>query len=104
MLVIRIVQVFDGFALIPFALVLCYSTKVVQEGRVCPLASCNGLQHPQLEENRILLRRIGGPFEVLHNRYFTLANYMTTIRRFTCDDLFTFNSVNLDYFTETVRL
>ena len=29
---------------------------------------------------------------------------MTTLRRFTCDDLFTFNSVNLDYFTETVSL
>lgn len=27
---------------------------------------------------------------------------MTTIRRFTCDDFFNFNSVNLDYFTETV--
>ena len=27
---------------------------------------------------------------------------MTTIRRFTCDDLFSFNNVNLDYFTETV--
>ena len=26
-----------------------------------------------------------------------------TTRRFTCDDLFTFNNVNLDYFTETVR-
>ena len=24
------------------------------------------------------------------------------MRRFTCDDLFTFNNVNLDYFTETV--
>ena len=29
---------------------------------------------------------------------------MRTIRRFTCDDLFTFNAVNLDYFTETVSL
>ena len=29
---------------------------------------------------------------------------MTTLRRFTCDDLFTFNNVNLDYFTETVCL
>ncbi len=28
---------------------------------------------------------------------------MTTLRRFTCDDLFTFNPVNLDFFTETVR-
>ncbi len=28
---------------------------------------------------------------------------MRHIRRFTCDDLFTFNAVNLDYFTETVR-
>ena len=28
---------------------------------------------------------------------------MTSIRRFTCNDLFTFNAVNLDYFTETVR-
>lgn len=27
---------------------------------------------------------------------------MTSIRRFTCSDLFTFNAVNLDYFTETV--
>lgn len=27
---------------------------------------------------------------------------MTTIRRFVCNDLFTFNAVNLDYFTETV--
>ena len=27
---------------------------------------------------------------------------MTCVRRFTCDDLFTFNNVNLDYFTETV--
>ena len=27
---------------------------------------------------------------------------MTTTRRFTCDDLFTFNGVNLDYYTETV--
>lgn len=27
---------------------------------------------------------------------------MTTVRRFSCDDLFTFNNVNLDYFTETV--
>jgi len=29
---------------------------------------------------------------------------MTSIRRFTCSDLFTFNAVNLDYFTETVLL
>ncbi|EIE19634.1 catalytic subunit of N-acetyltransferase [Coccomyxa subellipsoidea C-169] len=29
---------------------------------------------------------------------------MTTLRRFTCDDLFTFNSVNLDFFTETYNL
>ena len=28
---------------------------------------------------------------------------MTTIRRFTCDDLFTFNDVNMDVLTETVR-
>ena len=28
---------------------------------------------------------------------------MTTLRRFRCDDLFNFNAVNLDYFTETVR-
>lgn len=28
---------------------------------------------------------------------------MTTLRRFTCDDLFTFNPVNLDFFTETVH-
>lgn len=28
---------------------------------------------------------------------------MTSTRRFTCDDLFRFNGVNLDYFTETVR-
>ncbi len=27
---------------------------------------------------------------------------MTTLRRFRCDDLFQFNAVNLDYFTETV--
>ncbi|KAK9812391.1 hypothetical protein WJX73_007027 [Symbiochloris irregularis] len=29
---------------------------------------------------------------------------MTSIREFTCDDLFSFNSVNLDYFTETYNL
>ena len=29
---------------------------------------------------------------------------MTTVRRFTCDDLFNYNNVNLDFFTETVRL
>lgn len=29
---------------------------------------------------------------------------MTTLRRFTCDDLFSFNAVNLDYFTETYGL
>ena len=29
---------------------------------------------------------------------------MTSTRRFTCNDLFQFNGVNLDYFTETVRL
>jgi len=29
---------------------------------------------------------------------------MTSVRRFTCDDLFTFNNVNLDYFTETVSI
>lgn len=28
---------------------------------------------------------------------------MTCIRRFAAHDLFTFNSINLDYFTETVR-
>lgn len=28
---------------------------------------------------------------------------MTTQRRFTCDDLFTFNNINLDVLTETVR-
>ena len=28
---------------------------------------------------------------------------MTSVRRFTCNDLFEFNAVNLDYFTETVR-
>jgi N-terminal acetyltransferase B complex catalytic subunit len=28
---------------------------------------------------------------------------MTTIRRFTCNDLFTFNGINLDPLTETVR-
>ena len=33
----------------------------------------------------------------------SVCRRMTTIRRFTCDDLFTFNRVNLDYFTETVR-
>jgi hypothetical protein len=27
---------------------------------------------------------------------------MTTIRRFTCDDLFRFNNINLDSLTETV--
>ena len=27
---------------------------------------------------------------------------MTTTKRFTCDDLFNFNGVNLDYYTETV--
>eukprot|EP00877_Chromochloris_zofingiensis_P010367 jgi/Chrzof1/5584/Cz16g08050.t1 len=29
---------------------------------------------------------------------------MTTVRRFTCDDLFTFNNVNLDILTETYNL
>ena len=29
---------------------------------------------------------------------------MTSIRRFSCRDLFKFAQVNLDYFTETVRL
>ncbi|KAK3287429.1 N(alpha)-acetyltransferase 20, NatB catalytic subunit [Cymbomonas tetramitiformis] len=29
---------------------------------------------------------------------------MTTIRRFTCDDLFTFNNVNLDVLTETYNM
>ncbi|KAK9806271.1 hypothetical protein WJX72_007971 [[Myrmecia] bisecta] len=29
---------------------------------------------------------------------------MTSLRRFTCHDLFTFNNVNLDYFTETYNL
>lgn len=29
---------------------------------------------------------------------------MTTLRRFTCDDLFTFNNVNLDILTETYNL
>lgn len=29
---------------------------------------------------------------------------MRTIRRFTCNDLFTFNAVNLDFYTETVRI
>ncbi|GJP34291.1 hypothetical protein CLOM_g18737 [Closterium sp. NIES-68] len=29
---------------------------------------------------------------------------MTTIRRFTCDDLFRFNNVNLDWYTETYNL
>lgn len=29
---------------------------------------------------------------------------MTTLRRFTCDDLFTFNPVNLDFFTETYNM
>jgi N-terminal acetyltransferase B complex catalytic subunit len=28
---------------------------------------------------------------------------MTTIRRFCCDDLLRFSSVNLDHLTETVR-
>lgn len=28
---------------------------------------------------------------------------MTSVRRFSCRDLFSFNAVNLDYFTETVR-
>ena len=28
---------------------------------------------------------------------------MTTLRRFTCDDLYTFNGINLDPLTETVR-
>lgn len=28
---------------------------------------------------------------------------MTTLRRFCCDDLFTFNAINLDPLTETVR-
>ncbi len=30
------------------------------------------------------------------------AATMTSMRRFTCSDLFNFNAVNLDYFTETV--
>lgn len=29
---------------------------------------------------------------------------MTSLRRFTCEDLFTFNSVNLDVLTETYNL
>lgn len=29
---------------------------------------------------------------------------MTTIRRFTCNDLFTFNNVNLDILTETYNM
>lgn len=29
---------------------------------------------------------------------------MTSLRRFTCDDLFTFNNVNLDILTETYNL
>jgi len=29
---------------------------------------------------------------------------MTAVRRFTCDDLFHFNGINLDKLTETVRL
>ncbi len=29
---------------------------------------------------------------------------MTTTRRFTADDLFRFNNVNLDHYTETVRV
>lgn len=28
---------------------------------------------------------------------------MATLRRFNCDDLFTFNNINLDVLTETVR-
>lgn len=32
------------------------------------------------------------------------AETMRYIRRLTCDDLFNFNAVNLDYFTETVNL
>jgi hypothetical protein len=27
---------------------------------------------------------------------------MTALRRFTCDDLFTFNNINLDKYTENV--
>lgn len=29
---------------------------------------------------------------------------MTSLRRFTCTDLLLFNNVNLDYYTETVRM
>lgn len=29
---------------------------------------------------------------------------MTSLRRFTCDDLFAFNNVNLDILTETYNL
>jgi hypothetical protein len=32
------------------------------------------------------------------------AATMTSLRRFTCDDLFTFNNVNLDILTETYNL
>ena len=32
-----------------------------------------------------------------------LEGSMTSLRKFTCDDLFNFNAVNLDFFTETVR-
>ena len=32
-----------------------------------------------------------------------LVGSMTTIRRFSCDDLFTFNNVNMDLLTETAR-
>jgi hypothetical protein len=33
-----------------------------------------------------------------------LGLVQATLRRFTCDDMFRFNSVNLDVLTETVRI
>lgn len=38
------------------------------------------------------------------NNWALLHTTMTSLRRFTCHDLFLFNNVNLDYFTETVGL
>lgn len=42
---------------------------------------------------------------VVRNSYFSSEDVpMTTLRRFCCNDLFSFNAINLDPLTETVRL
>ena len=37
----------------------------------------------------------------IYNQNKTVASTMTTLRQFTCDDLFRFNPINLDPLTET---